>query len=193
MPARSRWNSASKGVRANVVCPGSVRTACLGPPARERPGDPRAACIPHYPARPDGRAPRGRARGAVPRLRRRLGHHRRGAAGRRRAHGRQSALRPGRHRAEHPDGRPSRQIAPQDLRVSHRSCTASTSMSPTASSSCWSARPAAASRPLLRMIAGLEEVTAGELRIGERLANRLAAPGAQHLHGVPELCAVSRT
>ena len=63
---------------------------------------------------------------------------------------------------------------PEELRLRAACCTASISKSPMASSSCWSVRPAAASRRLLRMIAGLEEVSGGEIRIGERLVNDVA-------------------
>ena len=44
---------------------------------------------------------------------------------------------------------------------------------------------------LLRMIAGLENITAGEIAIGERVVNDVAAEGARHRHGVPELRALS--
>ena len=45
--------------------------------------------------------------------------------------------------------------------------------SPTASSWSWSARPAAASTAL-RMVAGLEDISSGTLRIGERVVNTLS-------------------
>ena len=44
---------------------------------------------------------------------------------------------------------------------------------------------------LLRMIAGLENITAGEIAIGGRVVNDVAAEGARHRHGVPELRALS--
>ena len=72
-----------------------------------------------------------------------------------------------------------------------RSCTAWTSTSPTARSPCWWARRAAASRTLLRMIAGLEEISGGEIRIGGKRRQRRAAEGARHRDGVPELRALS--
>ena len=43
----------------------------------------------------------------------------------------------------------------------------------------------------LRMVAGLEEVTEGELRIGDRCRERRRAPAARRRDGVPELRAVS--
>ena len=54
-----------------------------------------------------------------------------------------------------------------------RCCTASASTSSTASSSCWSAPRAAASRRLLRMLAGLEEITGGEITIDGKVVNDL--------------------
>ena len=45
----------------------------------------------------------------------------------------------------------------------------------------------------LRMIAGLEEITAGELKIGDRVVNDVAAEGSRHRDGLPELRALSRT
>ena len=43
----------------------------------------------------------------------------------------------------------------------------------------------------LRMIAGLESVTAGKLSIGDRVVNDVPAEGARHRDGVPELRALS--
>jgi oligogalacturonide transport system ATP-binding protein len=43
---------------------------------------------------------------------------------------------------------------------------------------------------LLRMIAGLESISGGELRIGDRVVNDPAAQAARHRDGVPELRAV---
>ena len=43
----------------------------------------------------------------------------------------------------------------------------------------------------LRMIAGLEEVTDGEIRIGDEIVNDLPAEGARHRDGLPELRALS--
>ena len=42
----------------------------------------------------------------------------------------------------------------------------------------------------LRMIAGLEEITSGELRIGGRRMNEELPRGPRHRHGVPELRAL---
>ena len=42
----------------------------------------------------------------------------------------------------------------------------------------------------LRMVAGLEEITKGELRIGGRRVNEVPEPRPRHRHGVPELRAV---
>ena len=42
----------------------------------------------------------------------------------------------------------------------------------------------------LRMIAGLESVTSGEISIGGRVVNTAGAERSQHRHGVPELCAL---
>ena len=39
----------------------------------------------------------------------------------------------------------------------------------------------------LRMIAGLEEITGGELSIGGTVVNDMARQGPRHRHGVPEL------
>ncbi len=44
---------------------------------------------------------------------------------------------------------------------------------------------------LLRMIAGLETITGGEIGIGGRVVNDVAAEGPRHRHGVPELRALS--
>ena len=43
----------------------------------------------------------------------------------------------------------------------------------------------------LRMIAGLEEISKGELYIGDRLVNDVAPEGPRHRDGVPELRSVS--
>ena len=43
----------------------------------------------------------------------------------------------------------------------------------------------------LRMIAGLEEISGGELYIGDRLVNDVPPQGSGHCNGFPELCAVS--
>ena len=43
----------------------------------------------------------------------------------------------------------------------------------------------------LRMIAGLEEITGGEIWIGDRVRQRRAAARSRHRHGVPELRALS--
>ena len=43
----------------------------------------------------------------------------------------------------------------------------------------------------LRMIAGLEEISDGTLRIGDRVVNDVAAQGSRHRDGLPELRAVS--
>ncbi len=50
---------------------------------------------------------------------------------------------------------------------------ASTSPSPMANSSSWWARQDAAKSTLLRMVAGLEEISAGTIRIGDRVVNNL--------------------
>ena len=42
----------------------------------------------------------------------------------------------------------------------------------------------------LRMIAGLEEITDGELKIGDRVVNDVAAQGSRHRDGLPELRAL---
>ena len=42
----------------------------------------------------------------------------------------------------------------------------------------------------LRMIAGLEEITAGNLKIGDRVVNDVAAQGSRHRDGLPELRAL---
>jgi ABC-type sugar transport system ATPase subunit len=39
----------------------------------------------------------------------------------------------------------------------------------------------------LNMIAGLEDISDGELRIGGRVVNDLSPQGPRHRHGVPEL------
>lgn len=43
----------------------------------------------------------------------------------------------------------------------------------------------------LRMIAGLEEISEGELYIGDKLVNDVAPKGSRYRDGVPELRAVS--
>ena len=43
----------------------------------------------------------------------------------------------------------------------------------------------------LRMIAGLEEISKGELYIGDVLVQRHRPQGSRHRHGVPELRSVS--
>lgn len=43
----------------------------------------------------------------------------------------------------------------------------------------------------LRMIAGLEEITEGELYIGDRIVNDVAPKGQGHCDGVPELRTLS--
>ena len=43
----------------------------------------------------------------------------------------------------------------------------------------------------LRMIAGLEDISEGEIYIGERLVNDLAAKGQGYCHGVSGVCALS--
>ena len=57
-------------------------------------------------------------------------------------------------------------------------------------SSSWSARPAAASRRLLRMIAGLEDISGGEIAHRRQGHQRRRAEVARHRHGVPELRAL---
>ena len=44
---------------------------------------------------------------------------------------------------------------------------------------------------LLNMIAGLEEITSGEIRIKDTGDERGASVEPQHRHGVPKLCSVS--
>ena len=43
----------------------------------------------------------------------------------------------------------------------------------------------------LRMIAGLEEISDGELYIGDKPGQRCRPEGSRYRHGVPELCSVS--
>ena len=43
----------------------------------------------------------------------------------------------------------------------------------------------------LRMVAGLEEISDGELYIGDRLVNDVAPEGSRHCNGIPELRALS--
>ena len=71
-------------IRANIVCPGTVRTPLWDERARRNPEVLDAART-LVSARPHRRTDRGRARGRLPRVRCRVGHHRRGAAGRLRA------------------------------------------------------------------------------------------------------------
>ena len=63
----------------------------------------------------------------------------------------------------------------------------STSRCTTASSSCSSGPPGAARRTTLRMLAGLEHVDDGTIRIGGRDVTDAAAEGPRHRDGVPEL------
>ena len=42
----------------------------------------------------------------------------------------------------------------------------------------------------LRMVAGLEEISAGEISIGDRVVNDANAEGARHRDGLPELRAL---
>ena len=42
----------------------------------------------------------------------------------------------------------------------------------------------------LRMVAGLEEITEGEIRIGDRVVNHVPAARPRHRDGVPELRAL---
>jgi len=44
---------------------------------------------------------------------------------------------------------------------------------------------------LLRMLAGLENITSGTISIGDRVVNNIQPKEARHRHGVPELCALS--
>ena len=89
-----------------------------------------------------------------------------------------------------PQWRQSEFVTSASLLAPSKFCTASASISPMANSSSWSGRRAAASRRLLRMIAGLEGITGGEISIGERVVNDVAAEGARHRDGVPELRAL---
>jgi hypothetical protein len=57
-----------------------------------------------------------------------------------------------------------------------------------AQSSRWSDLQAAGS--LLRMIAGLEDITGGTVSIGGPAGERSRAEGARHRDGVPELCVI---
>ena len=43
----------------------------------------------------------------------------------------------------------------------------------------------------LRMVAGLEEISSGELYIGDKSGQRRGSQGPRHRHGVPELRPVS--
>ena len=72
-----------------------------------------------------------------------------------------------------------------------KSSTASTSTSSRASSPSSSAPRAAASPRCLRMIAGLEPISGGELLIDGRRMNEVPAVEARHCDGVPVLCALS--
>ena len=44
----------------------------------------------------------------------------------------------------------------------------------------------------LRLIAGLETSTSGEVKIGERVVTHMQTQGSQHRNGISELCLVSR-
>ena len=65
----------------------------------------------------------------------------------------------------------SRFVRSSRITMMSRRSARSTSTSPTRSSSCWSARRAAASRRRLRMIAGLEDITGGEIAIDGEVVN----------------------
>ena len=43
----------------------------------------------------------------------------------------------------------------------------------------------------LRMIAGLEDISSGELRIGDKISKRCRTKGQRYRHGIPELRSVS--
>ena len=73
----------------------------------------------------------------------------------------------------------------------HRPSTRSTWRSPTASSWCWSARPGSGKTTALRMLAGLEEVDAGEDLHRRPRRHRPAAEAARRRDGLPELRALS--
>ena len=81
--------------------------------------------------------------------------------------------------------------AAQELSARCTRCAASTSTSPTASSRCWSARPAAARAPCCARIAGLEEVDDGDDRDRRRGGERHAPARPRRGDGVPGLCALS--
>ena len=98
----------------------------------------------------------------------------------------------GRHQRRGPSWPPSR--------TSTRRCstrvpkgprsTRSTSTSPTASSWSWSGPSGCGKSTSLRALAGLEAVTDGTIRIGDRDVTHLPPEGAGHRDGVPELRAV---
>ena len=78
----------------------------------------------------------------------------------------------------------------QALRRRSRPCASSRSRSPTASSWCWSGPSGSGKTTALRMLAGLESITAGEIRIGERVVNKRRPARARHRDGLPGLRAV---
>ena len=88
----------------------------------------------------------------------------------------------GRHRSRQGD-----QAVPGRHR---RGARASTWRSPTASSSSWSGRPGCGKSTTLNMIAGLEDITSGELRIDGAAGQRQGAAGPRHRDGVPVLRAL---
>ena len=79
----------------------------------------------------------------------------------------------------------------QLLRHARRSTTCRSPSATASSSRCW-ARPAAARRRLLRMVAGFCELDRGRILLGETADRHAAAAQAQHRHGVPELRGVSQ-
>ena len=64
------------------------------------------------------------------------------------------------------------------------------STSPTASSWSWSARPGCGKSTALRMVAGLEDISTGELLHRRAAGQRRRPAGPRHRHGVPVLRAV---
>ena len=76
------------GIRVNAVCPGFIRTRLVQDSIDLNPDPAAAEAAMLRRSRPaaDGVTRRGRRRDRVPRLRRRLVHHRRVAHGRRRTH-----------------------------------------------------------------------------------------------------------
>ena len=78
----------------------------------------------------------------------------------------------------------------QALRRRSRPCASSRSRSPTASSWCSSGPSGSGKTTALRMLAGLEAVTAGTIAIGDRVVNDVAPRRARHRDGVPGLRAV---